>query len=208
MKKKTKDTDYFEYFRKSAEYAKKAAVLLDDIFRDYDKATFSEKRKKMHQLEHEADMNRHSMIEQLAKEFIPPIEREDIVALAQELDNVVDSIDDVVLRVYMFDIEKIPPEALKFTELVIRCTEALYDALAELRNFKKSQTLKNLLITVNNIESEGDALHSQSVHDLFKCGGDPLTIVSWMKIYDGCEDCLDACEDAVDIVESVVMKNS
>lgn len=207
MSKKSKDTDYFEYFRKSAEYAKNAAVLLDDIFRDYDKATFREKRMKMHQLEHEADMNRHSMIEQLAKEFIPPIEREDIVALAQELDNVVDSIDDVVLRVYMFDIERIPSEAQRFTELIIRCTEALYEALAELRNFKKSQTLKDMLITVNNIESEGDALHSKSVHDLFKIGDDPLIVLSWMKIFDGCEDCLDACEDAVDIIESIVMKN-
>lgn len=203
-----KDTDYFEYFRRSAEYASKAAALLDEIIRTYNKASFREKVDMMHDLEHEADANRHSMIEQLAKEFIPPIEREDIVSLAQELDNVVDSIDDVVQRVYMFDIETIRPEAIQFTELIIRCCSALEEAVTEFRNFKSSKTLKEKLIRVNTLESEGDALHSESVRKLFIEHSDPRETLIWMKIYDGCEDCLDACEDAVDIIESVIMANS
>lgn len=209
MKRKDKkETDYFEYFRRSAEYASKAATLLDEIFRTYNKDNFRQRVDQMHELEHEADANRHGMIEQLVKEFIPPIEREDIVSLAQELDNVVDAIDDVVLRVYMFDVETIRPEALQFTELIIRCCSALQEAVTEFRNFKSSKTLKEKLIRVNTLESEGDALHSESVRRLFIEHTDPMEILIWMKIFDDCEDCLDACEDAVDIIESVIMANS
>lgn len=209
MKRKDKkETDYFEYFRRSAEYASKAATLLDEIFRTYNKDNFRQRVDQMHELEHEADANRHGMVEQLAKEFIPPIEREDILSLAQEMDNVVDAIDDVVLRVYMFDVNAIRPEALQFTELIIRCCSALQAAVTEFRNFKSSKTLKEKLIKVNTLESEGDALHSESVRRLFIEHSDPMETLIWMKIYDGCEDCLDACEDAVDIIESVIMANS
>lgn len=207
-KAKKKSTDYFEYFRISAEKAKDAAIFMDKSFRSFDKDSFSDRVDEMHEIEHAADANRHEMIERLAREFLPPIEREDIVALAQELDNVVDAIDDVAQRVHMFNISEIRPEALEFSELIISCCNALLEAVAEFRNFRNSKTIKTLMITVNTLESDGDALHSRSVHSLFSENADPLSTVAWMKIFDGFEDCLDACEDAVDIIESVIMKNS
>lgn len=205
---KKKDTDYFEYFRISAEKAKAAAVFLDKSFRGFEKDNFGDRVDEMHEIEHEADANRHEMIERLAKEFLPPIEREDIVALAQELDNVVDAIDDVAQRTHMFNIDCIRDEALEFTELIICCCNALLEAVAEFRNFRHSKTIKNLLITVNTLESDGDALLSKSIQRLFREKTEPLTTIAWMNIFDGLEECLDACEDAVDIIESVIMKNS
>lgn len=205
---KKKDADYFEYFRVSAENASTAAAFMDKCFRSFEKDSFSARVDEMHEIEHAADANRHEMIERLAKEFLPPIEREDIVALAQELDNVVDAIDDVTQRVFMFNISEIRSEALEFSELIIRCCKALLEAVTEFRNFRSSKTIKQLLITVNTLESDGDTLHSKSIQRLFREETAPLATIAWMNIFDGLEDCLDACEDAVDIIESVIMKNS
>jgi uncharacterized protein Yka (UPF0111/DUF47 family) len=203
-----KETDYFEYFRKSAEYASRAANYLDEILKSFNKASVPQQVEKMHEIEHAADANRHDMITALAKEFIPPIEREDIVSLAQELDNVVDTIDEFVQSLYMYDVSEIRPEALAFSELVIRCCDALLEAATEFRGFRKSKTLKDMLIRVNSIESEGDVLFTNSVHTLFVENVDPKTLFVWMKLFEALEDCFDACEDAVDIIESVIMKNS
>lgn len=208
MLNKKKDTDYFEHFRMSAEYASSAAEYLDEILKGFNKESFHDQVTEMHAIEHKADANRHEMIEKLAKEFIPPIEREDIVALAQELDNVVDTIDEVVQFLYMFDVSEIRPDALVFSELIIRSCNALLEAVTEFRRFRSSKTLKGKLIAVNTLESEGDALHSESVLKLFKENAEAKMTLIWLKIYDAFEKCLDACEDAVDIIESVIMKNS
>lgn len=208
MRKKKNENDYFDFFRKSAEYAAEAARLLDEILKDFSSGNFQEQFDKMHRIEHAADDNRHEMIKQLSSEFLPPIEREDIVALAQELDNVVDTIDEFVQFMYMFNISEIRSDALVFSELIIRACNALLEAVTEFRNFRKSKTLKEMLISVNTLESKGDALYSESVRKLFLEDADAKTTIVWIKLFDALEECLDACEDAVDIIESVIMKNS
>lgn len=208
MRIKKKDVDYFEYFCTSARIAAEAAKELDNIIRSYSRDSFKAGSDRIHELEHAADANRHKMIEALAKEFIPPIEREDIMSLSHQLDNVVDAIDDVALSMYMFNVESVRPEALMFSELIVRCCEALLDTVAEFRNFKNSKTLKEKVIAVNTLESNGDTLHTESVRKLFAEKTDPTETIVWMKIFDEFEDCLDACEDVVDIIEGVILKNS
>ena len=60
-----------------------------------------------------ADGKKHDMLDKLAKEFIPPIEREDIVALSQQIDTMTDKVEDVLMRVYMSNVQEIEPDALE-----------------------------------------------------------------------------------------------
>lgn len=205
---KKKNFNYFDYFIKNCNFICKAANFMFESLKSYDKNTFLEKKDSIHELENQADMCKHEMIEYLSHEFITPIEREDILALAQELDNVIDSIDDTMARIYMYNIDEIRPEAIKFAELVINCTKALKEAVAEFKNFKSSKSLFSKLIEVNNFESEGDNFHAKCSYDLFSTDTDTRTLLIWTTIYEDLEMCLDSCEDAVDIIESVVMKNS
>ena len=57
----------------------------------------------------------------LAKAFITPIEREDIILLSQNIDEMTDKIEDVLLRIYCNNVQTIRPDALK---LVGRCSSA------------------------------------------------------------------------------------
>ena len=49
--------------------------------------------KQVHQIENEADKNLHEIINYLIKDFLPPIEREDIITLSYRIDDVIDCID-------------------------------------------------------------------------------------------------------------------
>ena len=64
-------------------------------------------------MEHSADLKKHAMLDRLVKEFLPPIERNDIVSLSQNIDNVTDEVEEVLLRVYMNNVKEIEPNALK-----------------------------------------------------------------------------------------------
>lgn len=46
----------------------------------------AKKREQIHEIEHEADRKKHELMNMLNKAFITPIEREDIVSLAQNLE--------------------------------------------------------------------------------------------------------------------------
>ena len=89
------------------------------------------------------------------------------------------------------------------------CSSATFkETISEFRNFKSSKTIKEKLVEVNTLESDGDHLYTELVHELFCGEKDTLKLITWLKIYDDLEACLDYCEDAADIIESVIMKNT
>ena len=205
---KKQDDYYFDNFMKCAEYSCKAAYLLKEILTEFQPEEISKKMEEIHEIERQADTQRYEITDKLAKAFITPIEREDIVSLSVKLDDVVDAIEDVMRRIYMFDVKEIRPEVLEFTKLIVEASKGLKATLTEFRNFKSSKIIKEQIVAVNTVESKGDYLHTKIYHKLFSDGTDTRDIIIWTNIFDELEDCLDACEEAVDVVELVIMKNS
>lgn len=203
-----KDVNYFDAFVELAGYSCQAADLLNETIINYHAEELKDKMEKMHAIEHSGDKARHEMIKKLAREFITPIEREDIMAMADAIDTVTDTIEDVLMRMYMCNIRYVREHALKMTEIIVKCCDALKKALDEFHNFRKSQTLHDLIVDVNHLEEEGDRLYTEAVRDLYVNCKDFLEISGWDKTYDYLERCCDACEDVTDVIESVMMKNS
>ena len=79
------DKLYFENYCACAALAKKAAAYLVECLENYDAANIEKMLETMHTYEHSADMKKHEMMHMLNKAFITPIEREDILSLAQML---------------------------------------------------------------------------------------------------------------------------
>ena len=205
---KKQDSFYFDNFVACAEDSCRAAQMLKETLEDFRPDELKGRLDRIHEIEHSADMKKHEMLDHLAKEFLPPIEREDIVSLSQNIDNITDKVEDVMLRVYMNNIQDIEPNALKMTDIVISCCDAVRELLQEFKNFKKSKNLKKLVIRINDLEEESDRLFMESIRGLYTESDDPIRIIAWRDIYIYLERCADACEHAADVVESVVMKNS
>lgn len=203
-----KNEYYYDTFVELVDYSCQAANLLNDIMNNFDAAKLHEKMEEMHAIEHAGDQARHVMIKKLVKEFITPIEREDIMALADAIDNVTDSIEDVVMRMYMFNVVNIRERALEMTKIVVKCCNSLKQALAEFHNFRKSKTLHQLIIEVNQLEEEGDRLFTEATRDLYVNCNDFKEVAAWDIAFYYLEKCCDACEDVADAIENVIMKNS
>ena len=205
---KKQDSFYFDKFIACAEDSCRAAEMLKGTLEDFRTEGLQERLDRLHEIEHSEDMKKHDVPDHLAKEFLPPIEREDIVSLSQNIDNITDKVEDVMLRVYMNNVQEIEPGALKMTDVVIRCCQAVREMMTEFKDFKRSKNLKNLIIHINDLEEESDKLFMQNVRDLYTQSEDPIRIIAWRDIYIYLERCADACEHVADVVESVVMKNS
>ena len=203
-----KDINYFDTFVELAVYSCQAANLLKDIMNNFNADGLKDKMQEMHVIEHSGDEARHKMVRRLAKEFITPIEREDIMAMADAIDDVTDAIEDVVMHMYMFNIRSINEYALKMTEVVVKCCNALKDALDELHNFRKSQKLHGLIVDINFLEEEGDRLFTEAMRDLYVNGKDFLEVAAWNQTFNDLEKCCDACEEVSNVIENVIMKNT
>lgn len=205
---KKKEYNYYEKFIELVDYSCKCADILNTSLVNFDVNTIEKKLEDLHSIEHAADLAKHEMLHQLAGEFIAPLEREDIVSLSQEIDDITDAIEDVLIKIHMYNVTSIKPEVFEFSKLITKCCSALKIALEEFHNYKKSSTLKKKLIEVNDFEEKGDALYYDTVYKLYRNTKDPVELLVWTEIYDHLEKCCDACEEAADVIESVVMKNS
>ncbi len=205
---KKPDTFYFDNFVACTEQACKAAALLDETMRHFDAAALEQRLEEMHQVEHGADEKKHEILNVLAKAFITPIDREDILLLSQCIDDVVDKLEDVLLRIYCNHVQSIRPEALEVMEVVVRCCGEVQRMVREFPNFRRSKTLGEYIIHINSMEEEADRLFIKNLRALHTTCQDPLEIISWREIYIYLEHCADACEDVADVIESVVIKNT
>lgn len=205
---KKNDYNYFEAFADLSKYSYKLAVNVNDTLKNFDLAGFPEKVKEAHHIEHSADHAKHDIMNRLLKEFLPPIEREDITTLTQEIDNVTDAVEDILIYIDMFNIKNIRPEILKFTDLIVTCCKAMDEALEEFKNFKKSAKLHDKIIEINHLEEDGDALYVTTMRNLYKTCTDPIELMSWTEVLHKLEKCCDSCEDVANMIESIVMKNS
>ena len=206
---KKHSNEYFEGFVIGMESACKAAEYLENLIEHYDPAKLEEQVEEIHHIEHEADINKHTLMQKLAKEFITPIEREDIILLLQQIDNVTDFIEDVVRKMFMYNVHAIRYEAVEFASIIKQCCYESRDALKELPGFQRSsQRLLDAIVKVNEFEEAGDRLYCAAMRRLYCENAEPLERITWTKTFDWMEACCDACEDVMESVEMVIMKNS
>ena len=202
------DKFYFDNFMAGAALSKKAADYLVECLENYDPDKIEEMVRKMHEIEHTADGNKHEMNDALAKAFVTPVDREDLDMLSQNIDHINDKFEEIMQKFYIYNIREIEPAAIAFAKKLVKSCELLCDLMAEFENFKRSKKIHALIVELNDIEEECDKLYLSSMRALTLNHADLLTTISWRDIYECIESCADACEHASECVGTVIMKNT
>ncbi len=203
---KHKDAEFFDLFVESAGYFYKGALLMNEVMLDYSKA--DAKMDEIVDLEHEADAINDKIIDKLNQTFITPIDREDIYALANGLDDGVDFLQGTLQRMVMYHTAgPVKQGAIALTKLLIESTEEIIKAFTLLKNIKTNQQeILRCTHKIGKLESEGDLLYRREVAYLFERVTDPVEIIKWKDILEYLENTLDHCEDVSDMIRGVVMK--
>lgn len=200
--------DYFKLIEQQTEFCVAAAEKLVEIVTNSSSDDIVAEKEAIHEIEHKADELHHDILTRLSTEFITPIDQEDILHLVQLIDDITDALDEVVLEIYMYHIEKMPSHAVKLAQTVSQCVSALFEATKEFKNFKKPTQLRKMLVEVNHIEGRADNEFAEAIHDLFGSTTDCKELVGGKAIYQSLESCCDLCEHAADIIEQIIMKNT
>ena len=206
MKNKKAEENYFDMFVISADFACAASKSLLDIVSDF--SDIEKKAADLHKIEHSADQHFHKLHDQLMKSFITPIDREDILLLAQKIDDVVDLIEDVANKFVMFNVKTLRSDVVDFITLVSKSCTTMKEAMEKFRNFNKSKSLTDKIHEMSDFEEAGDNFYKTAMRNLFTTETNPMEIIVWRELYDTIEAVLDASEDVANAMDSVILKNS
>ncbi len=202
-----KDSFYYDNFIESAAVSCEAANMLKDVLCNFSAEELPKRKLMIHEVEHRGDSKRHEMASALVRAFITPLEREDMLKLSQYIDDVTDSIEDIIIHMYVNNITEIREDSIEFADIVICCCESMEKMLGEFPNFKKSKKLGEFIIEINRLEELGDDMYVRCMRNLHATSSDPLEIIAWREIYEFFEKCCDNCENVADIIESIAIGN-
>ena len=198
-----KEREFFDLFEEAARNAVKAAELLERLLEQWPDDG-SALRAQILDCEHDGDRITHAIIQRLNHSFVTPFEREDIIALASGLDDVVDFIEEVADFLGLYRIEAPMQQAQEMATVLRRATRAIALAVPRLRSL---QDISEFTHEVNELENEGDRLLRDAVASLFERGIDPMMVIRWKDIFERLEEAIDSTETAVHILESTIIKN-
>ena len=205
---KKENYNYFNEFITLTDYIVKSANTLKDIMENFNLEKLNTDIHEVHRLENEADKIVHKMRSYLIKDFLPPIDREDIALISNKLDNIEDGIDEILINVKILDITEIKSEVIELIDILVMCCVAVKDMFIDFNNFKNIELINQKVIQVNRLEELGDRTYEKLMTSLYKSEKDPIKLIKWTNIYKCLEDTIDSCEEIGDCIQDVVMKNS
>lgn len=203
MKLIPRDDQFYDIFAQVAARLTGSANLLHEIFKDPSKLHQHVASVKV--LEHEADNLTHDIIDRIDRTFVTPFDREDIHALAGELDDVVDLIDGTARRAVIFHITESRKHGVLLSEILLRAAQCVEETVAKMKD-PKAVTGANRKLKL--LEEEGDAIYHEAMEDLFRSETDPMEVIKWKELYDKIEDAVDQCEDVGNVLQSISLKNA
>ena len=197
------DTSFYDLFTQAALHLVDGAALLAEMLSDT--ADREDVAKRMRQAEHTADETTHELIRKVNSTFVTPFDREDIYALGSGLDDVMDSMDEAVDLILLYEVKTLPADLSTQVEVLQRCADLTAAAMPNLRSM---QSLEEYWIEINRLENAGDKNHRRTLARLFSGEFKTIEVLKLKDVVESLEEAIDAFEKVANIVEQIAVKES
>ncbi len=200
-----REVKFFDFLNLQSENIVKAADCFKHAVKKglFDEATV----KTIKDYEHEGDTLSHEIVDMLNRTFITPIDREDIYALANTLDDILDMINSMANRIKLYKLDANDEYMVQFADTIDQSSQALANAVKHMHDTKRARRVLDHCIEVNRLENIGDQIREKAISHLFETEKDPIMVIKWKEIYEVAEATLDTCEHVAKVIEAIQVKN-
>ena len=161
------------------------------------------------QSEHQADILRSKMINQLSEGILMPPDREDLMHFVKTLDKIADWTNGAA-RILGFIEHKLPENVLAnisaSTGLIVNSTSKLKDGIAALTKNDLKKALQDCE-DVDHLEHEADDYKKILIESMIQAKLEPITFFLCFQLAEYLEGVTDKIEDAADLVKVVAIKS-
>lgn len=208
MARKKKEDEFYTLLREFAALIVEAAAEYSSIICEFPESKSRIPHMKVY--ESTGDERVQTIMKKLYSSFITPIDREDISDLALAMDDVIDSMYGVAVRFDLFNISDLRLEAKQIAELTVRAVDEMQEMIDHLADYKKDRVVMEKALAVGSVEDEGDTVYQNALRRLFSDDEDNggKYAVTWLRIFDRMEICLDVCDRVAATVREIVMKDA
>ena len=197
---------FFELFKGLGQKVLEIASLFESLTKATS-ADIADFVKKAVEIEHEADEITREIVNQLNKTFVTPFDREDIYTLAEEMDDIIDQLEDVIQNLAIYQI--VPQEKFlaDFAGVIKADGLAMQELVEKIKNQKYAEDLRRLISTIHHLEDEGDTIFLSFMSNLFQNSQDPVTIIKHKVLAEGLENVVDKFQKASNVVGNILVKS-
>ena len=199
-----KEEKFFDLFYELAIKIEEGGELFLDMVEHYE---YSEQKiAKLKELEQEADVITHRTFEKMHKTFLTPIDREDIYALVNKMDSILDMVEASAARMSLYKVKVPAKEIIDQAKILNKAIKKVKYIVHAMRNMKNAKMILDACVEINTLENEGDIVMRMTMTRLFEQEKDPFELIKWKEIFERIEEAIDVCEDVANVVEGIVLK--
>lgn len=145
---------------------------------------------------------------QLDLSLITPIEREDILHLAERIDGILNWMDECAARFEMYDICPATEEMVMFSEYVSKCCDEIYDCVLLLCE-KKFPAMNYQITKIYGYVDACDILGRKAIKRLFTDHKDnPIKIIQDKELYEALQKTMERCARVSRVLGTIILKNA
>lgn len=202
-----KEPKFFDYLKEVAEIYVDVAEYLQQALQAQD---VEQRKDFFHQIkekEHAADVLARRIFDALGTSFITPFDREDIHALADSMDDVIDLANSCAKRLAIYNPKALHAAALELGKIVVddaRCINNAIDYLAAMK--KQTVALKDSIEQLHTLENKADEIYERAITELFAEEKDAVELIKNKEILSILERTTDASERIGKALKTIVVK--
>jgi len=199
----SKDAVFFELFAEAGTNIERAAQMLETMFEQWPED--SGLAREILKAEQEGDRITQEIVRRLNVDTVRDLDSADVYALATQLDDIVDDIEEAADFMGLYKIEAPMDQGYALTQILARSCEQIALALTNLKGFRD---LERYWVEVHRLENEGDRVWREALASLFSNGIDPMVVIRWKDIFGVLERAIDSTETAAHTIESIAVKHA
>ncbi|MDR1336462.1 MAG: DUF47 family protein [Tannerella sp.] len=202
-----KEPRFFPLLNDTALILDRAATLLVKLFSSADKSLWKGLCVDIKSEEVKGDRSTGRIFKELNNTFITPFDREDISALADEMDDVIDAINRSAQKVLLYSPEAMPGATVLLAEVIKLGTAEVLEAVDKLSSFKKNHMrVRAHAKEIKRLEEKADVIYEEGISRLFKEETNPTELIKLKEIIQELEKSVNRINNVGKTLKTIVVK--
>ncbi|MGV8121377.1 MAG: DUF47 domain-containing protein [Candidatus Xenobiia bacterium LiM19] len=201
-----KNIKFFDLFREESALVEKTAELLEDLFLHYEK--IEEKCSAINKLENECNILVRKINKELYQTFLTPLDREDIHSINRRLEDVVNLMKSISVRIGLFNLTSLTSPSIEIIGIlrkILQEVKFLMDGLEKIQDLSENRR------RIDEMKSQAETLLRLAYAELYErehdTPRDVLFTLQWSQLYDLIQQTLDTSDRLVSVIEGITLKN-